>query len=119
MWRTPRSLEAAAGPEPRADATARWLTYLDGEGKKVLRLTPGDWVIGREPGSAVLLQDFAVSKRHAKLVVAVEGVRVIDLKSKCGTQVNETPVMEATVTSGDVITVGKFQLRFVEGPEPR
>ena len=41
-----------------------------------------------------------------------DGVRIQDLKSKNGTQVNGVPVVEAPLKDGDRILLGKFQLTF-------
>ena len=46
------------------------------------------------------------------IVVDDDGVRIQDLKSKNGTQVNGVPVVEAPLKDGDRILLGKFQLTF-------
>jgi adenylate cyclase len=60
----------------------------------------------------VVLKDFGISRNHAKIVVAEDGVRIVDLKSKNGTQVNGVPVVEAPLKDGDQILLGKFKLTF-------
>jgi adenylate cyclase len=45
-------------------------------------------------------------------MVDEDGVRIADLKSKNGTQVNGVPVVEAPLKDGDKILLGKFQLTF-------
>ena len=47
------------------------------------------------------------------------GVRIVDLKSKNGTQVNGVPVVEAPLKDGDRITLGRFQLTFSKALEGR
>ena len=69
-------------------------------------------MIGRSPDCQVVLKDFGISRQHAKIVVGEDGVRIIDLKSKNGTQVNGVPVVEAPLKDGDRILLGKFQLTF-------
>ena len=69
-------------------------------------------VIGRSPECQVVLKDFGISRHHARIIVDEDGVRIQDLKSKNGTQVNGVPVVEAPLKDGDRILLGKFQLTF-------
>ena len=48
-----------------------------------------------------------------------DGVRITDLKSKNGTQVNGVPVVEAPLKDGDKILLGKFQLTFTKALESK
>jgi adenylate cyclase len=88
------------------------LIYQDGEDNQTYTFTEGEVVIGRSPECQVVLKDFGISRNHAKLVVDDDGVRIVDLKSKNGTQVNGVPVVEAPLKDGDRILLGKFQLGF-------
>jgi adenylate cyclase len=88
------------------------LTYQDGDTPQTYTFTSGEVVIGRSPECQVVLKDFGISRNHAKIVVADEGVRIVDLKSKNGTQVNGVPVVEAPLKDGDRILLGKFQISF-------
>jgi hypothetical protein len=101
----------------RGLAPGRWLTYDDTEGRKVVELTPGEWVIGRAPECDIVVRDFGCSRRHAKLVVSPEGVQIVDLKSKSGLQIRMQCVTEASLTSGDEVRLGSVMLRFVESAE--
>jgi hypothetical protein len=44
-------------------------------------------------------------------------VRIVDMKSKNGTQVNGVPVVEAPLKDGDRILLGKFQITFAKALE--
>jgi adenylate cyclase len=88
------------------------LIYQDGDTPQTYTFTSGEVVIGRSPECQVVLKDFGISRNHAKIVVADEGVRIVDLKSKNGTQVNGVPVVEAPLKDGDRILLGKFQISF-------
>jgi adenylate cyclase len=88
------------------------LIYQDGDTPQTYTFTAGEVVIGRSPDCQVVLKDFGISRNHAKVVVADEGVRIVDLKSKNGTQVNGVPVVEAPLKDGDRILLGKFQISF-------
>jgi hypothetical protein len=76
-------------------------------------LGSGITTIGRGDGSAVLLSDVSVSRRHAHLVR--EGGRFVlhDQGSGNGTRVNGKPVLRHTLRHGDEIELGDVKLRFV------
>src|SRR5712692_9064966 len=94
------------------------LTYNDVDQQpKEYTFTQGEVVIGRSPECQVCLKDFGISRQHAKLVADPNGVRIVDLKSKNGTQVNGVPVVEAPLKDGDRILLGKFQLTFAKALE--
>jgi len=88
------------------------LIYQDGDTPQAHTFTTGEVVIGRSPDCQIVLKDFGISRTHAKVLVDEEGVRIVDLKSKNGTQVNGVPVVEAPLKDGDRILLGKFQLTF-------
>ena len=88
------------------------LIYQDGDTPQSFTFTTGEVVIGRSPECNVVLKDFGISRQHAKIVVDEDGCRIVDLKSKNGTQVNGVPVVEAPLKDGDRILLGKFQLTF-------
>src|SRR5438552_16199539 len=88
------------------------LIYQDGDTAKAYNFTEGAVLIGRSPECQIVLKDFGISRTHAKLVADEDGVRIQDLKSKNGTQVNGVPVVEAPLKDGDRILLGKFQLAF-------
>ena len=88
------------------------LIYQDGETPQTYTFTTGEVVIGRSPECQVILKDFGISRQHAKVFVDEDGVRIMDMKSKNGTQVNGVPVVEAPLKDGDRILLGKFQITF-------
>jgi len=72
-------------------------------------------VIGRDPDCEVILQEAAVSRRHAEIDWTYLGYVVRDLGSSNGTFVNAAEVGEAVLQEGDLIEVGLVQMRF-RGP---
>jgi adenylate cyclase len=88
------------------------LIYQDGETPQAYTFAAGEVVIGRSPDCQIVLKDFGISRTHAKVLVDEDGVRIQDLKSKNGTQVNGVPVVEAPLKDGDRILLGKFQISF-------
>src|SRR6185436_827835 len=88
------------------------LIYQDGDAPQTHNFAAGEVVIGRSPDCQVVLKDFGISRNHAKIVIDENGARIMDMKSKNGTQVNGVPVMEAPLKDGDRILLGKFQITF-------
>ncbi|MES1204951.1 MAG: sigma 54-interacting transcriptional regulator [Pseudomonadota bacterium] len=67
----------------------------------------GDVVVGRATESDIQIDSAAVSRRHARLTVRSDSVRVADLGSRNGTRVNgERLVAERTLSYGDIVTFG-------------
>ena len=81
---------------PRSARPWHWLVF---RGRRVA-LGDGGNVIGRDPGSEVCLDDPSVSRRHARLVIDIDGARLEDLGSKNGTTVRGETVREPTSLSG-------------------
>jgi DNA-binding winged helix-turn-helix (wHTH) protein len=82
-------------------------------GDRVLSLTAGDNLLGRDVEAAVCLDVAGVSRRHAR--IRIEGPRATleDLASKNGTLVNGEPVSgPRDLRDGDAIRLGSAQLLF-------
>jgi len=75
--------------------------------------------IGRNPNHHLVIDNYAVSGNHA--VIFKEGNRYIlkDTNSKNGTFLNGLTVQQALLKNGDVITVGKHTLVFLDRGRPR
>jgi adenylate cyclase len=95
------------------------LTYQDGDTPQTYTFASGEVIIGRTPECQIILRDPSISRNHAKVVADEEGVRVVDLKSKNGTQVNGVKVTEAPLNSGDRVHLGKFEITFTDALESR
>jgi hypothetical protein len=73
------------------------------------RSSSGAAMVGREQG--LCIPDPSVSREHARLTVGPAEIRLADLGSRNGTQVNgERLRAERVLLSGDVITVGDISL---------
>ena len=88
------------------------LIYQDGDAQQVYDFGGGEILIGRSPECQVVLKDFGISRIHAKIIAGDDIVRILDLKSKNGTQVNGVPVVEAALKEGDKILLGKLPMTF-------
>jgi len=82
--------------------------------------------IGREEGSDIVIDNLAVSFRHAKIEAIGDDFLLIDLKSENGTFVNGEPIRAHWLEDGDEITIGKHAISFqnprrqapIEAPAP-
>lgn len=98
-----------------SDSTAGLPQYLDirsAEGAhQRVDLHGSTMIIGRAADAQVLLESTTVSRQHAKLVRDESGRwRIQDLNSRNGTSVNGHLVKEQSLSPGDQIQIGSFQL---------
>lgn len=73
--------------------------------------------IGRGPGADIAMDaDLNVSRVHAEVYEWNGELRVRDLGSTHGTQVNAVPIQDETLQAGDRITIGSSELTLHELP---
>jgi pSer/pThr/pTyr-binding forkhead associated (FHA) protein len=70
--------------------------------------------IGRLPDNTLVIDNPAVSGRHARVYKEGNHYVLEDLKSTNGTFVNDKPIARHTLLEGDVILVGKHTLIFTQ-----
>ena len=68
--------------------------------------------IGRGEKNNIIIDNLAVSKRHAKIDSAGDEFVLTDLQSKNGSFVNEQQVSSHWLKQGDIISIGKHSLLF-------
>jgi pSer/pThr/pTyr-binding forkhead associated (FHA) protein len=81
---------------------------------RVLPLTDGWTRIGRSLSADVRLDDPTVSRRHALVYRDPESAKVLDDRSLNGVFRNGERVDLAELHDGDVLTVGRFALYFMQ-----
>lgn len=69
--------------------------------------------IGRKEDNDIRIENLAVSGHHAKLLTIFEDSFLEDLNSTNGTYVNGNPIDKHPLRNGDVITIGKHELRYL------
>lgn len=81
-------------------------------------LTAGSFVIGRDRGADLRLQDPTVSPRHVLLEVASGGhpIRLRDLGSVNGTRIDGVPTVALDLVDGNRIDLGEATLVFHRDP---
>ena len=79
----------------------------------------GELTIGREGNCDMCISDTLASRLHARVMADRVGYLVEDMKSRNGTQVNGLRITQPMrLRDGDVITIGRTNIRFSGGPAP-
>jgi len=105
--RTVHRIGYACGLEVERNTHVRhashWLVL---HGRRVF-LRDGDNIIGRDPASEVCLEMPGVSRRHARIAIDADSVRLEDLGSKNGTTIGESRIRTAVALgNGDRLGFG-------------
>ncbi|MCI0415288.1 FHA domain-containing protein [bacterium] len=90
------------------------LVFKDGEKIVSFPFQHGEVRIGRASDNDLVINDFGVSRHHAKVVVENGQSYIVDLESRNGTRVNNALVTRRPLTDGDEISLGKFTIRFTK-----
>ena len=69
--------------------------------------------IGRKDDNDIRIENLAVSGHHAKLLTIFDDSFLEDLDSTNGTYVNGQPIRKHPLKHGDVIIIGKHELRYI------
>lgn len=84
---------------------------------QVVSLDLDETRFGRSGENEVVLPDYSVSRRHARVVREGDRFWVEDLKSTNGVQLNGQGVQRAEIRSGDELKIGLFEIK-VAGTAP-
>jgi signal transduction histidine kinase len=84
------------------------------EGKQ-FDLTARVHTVGRDATSLIRLHDTEVSRRHAEFHHTPDGYRLLDVGSANGTFVNDQPVRDVVLHSGDQVRIGQSILVYSAG----
>lgn len=86
--------------------------FFNGAQQKEVLLDKEQMVIGRDPSCQIHLDNLGISRSHCQVLKKGDSFVVQDLKSSNGTFVNGQKVGEHYLNDKDVISFGKFELRF-------
>jgi DNA-binding CsgD family transcriptional regulator len=75
-------------------------------GNLPFRLERREYVVGRSRNADLLIKDFTLSRKHARLSCELESATVTDLGSLNGTYVNEQPADDTVAHLGDRLRFG-------------
>jgi len=91
----------------RSQRDRAYLIVLQGSNVgEMYRLEGGEAVLGRGTAATIRLGDDGISRRHAKIVVAGNVVKIEDLGSANGTLVNGALIQQSALKDGDKIQLG-------------
>lgn len=92
---------------------AKLILTLGGNRIREFALDREKMIIGRRSSSDIQVENLAVSGEHAKIITILNDSFLEDLKSTNGTFVNGVLIKKQSLQNGDVITVGKHKLHYV------
>jgi pSer/pThr/pTyr-binding forkhead associated (FHA) protein len=93
---------------------ARLVLSLDGQVLAEYNMMKERYTIGRLPDNDVRIDNPTVSGHHSLIINILNDSFLEDLNSTNGTYVNGKLIKKHALQHGDVITVGRHQLRFVD-----
>ena len=79
---------------------------------KLFKIGHGISTIGREQTNSVRINDYEISRRHAELHIRENECMLVDLGSSNGTLVNDEPISNRSLCTGDQIRLGQTVLEF-------
>src|SRR5688572_1145668 len=95
------------------------LVFRDGEKVTTFPFQKGEVKIGRASDNDLIINDFGVSRHHAKVVVDDGQAFIQDLQSRNGTRVNNMVITRRPLDDGDEISLGKFTIKFSKSTEEK
>ncbi|MEK7449536.1 MAG: FHA domain-containing protein [Planctomycetota bacterium] len=72
-------------------------------------------IIGRMRTNTVAIDDSMASREHTRIAKESDGYYVEDLKSRNGTLLNGQKIEKSRLAPGDLVTIGRTELKFEEG----
>ncbi len=91
------------------------LEILNGsaEGKRIFLTDDApEMILGRDPSCDFPINEYVISRQHAKIIKKWGGIALIDMESKNGCFVNNKRVVEEFLHDGDRIALGTIVLLF-------
>ena len=94
--------------------------HVPGRDPEIVRIEgDGPFPLGRGPDNKIVVNDSAVSRKHAEILAREDGYWIRDLNSKNGTKLNGNVLQELTrMSPGDRIDIGPCQIHFGREKEP-
>jgi hypothetical protein len=98
---------------------ARIIVAKDGETVGELPLRVGRLVVGRTADNDLQIDSRFVSRHHCQIVTTREGCVIEDLNSTNGIAIKAKRVRNRNLNDGDVITIGRHELLYVDERSPQ
>ena len=110
-------VEPLAGTSPEEINMAKLILKYEDRALQEFAIGAEEVQIGRLPDNTVVIDNPAVSSRHAAVMRVGESYVLKDLASTNGTFVNDERITERFLHDGDVMQVGKHSILFINQPE--
>ncbi len=104
---------AISAEDARRQGLARETIELVINGKTHPLEGGGPWTVGRSADNEIVISDPNTSRKHARLARLDSGFVVEDLGSTNGTLLDGAPIDRERIESGDELTFGQTEARFV------
>lgn len=91
----------------------KMIVSIDGVVIKEVQLTKEKTSLGRRPYNDIVIDNLAVSGEHAVVHMVATEAFLEDLNSTNGTYLNGKTVKKQLLQNGDIVEIGKYQIRFV------
>ena len=92
-------------------AGSYWLVSLSGAERRVRLPADGPLLVGRGAHNHLVLNDYRISRQHARVASEPDGFVVYDLNSSNGTWVNGVAVRRQQLNPNDRVNFGPFEFR--------
>lgn len=86
---------------------------FNGEMQKEIPLDKETITLGRKDDNDIPIDNLAVSGHHAKILTILNDSFIEDMNSTNGTYVNDTLIKKHALKHGDVIKIGKHELKYI------
>lgn len=96
---------------------AKLVLSLSGAVQGEYELDQEKLIIGRKPGNDIQIDNLAVSGKHSMVITILDDSFLEDLGSTNGTYVNSKLVKKHALKNGDVIAIGKHELKYINENE--
>ena len=101
--------------DKRMPPVVGWFVALSGDQKgEDFRIRDGQNIIGSAPDADIVLNDTAISSKHASLRYKDQKFFITDLDSTNGTFLNEAaePIAREELKDNDIVRIGDISLKF-------
>ena len=92
---------------------AKLVLSFNGETLREYELNQETMTIGRKADNDIHIDNLAVSGKHAKILTILDDSFIEDLDSTNGTFINGEQVSKHVLQNGEVIAIGKHELKYV------
>lgn len=92
---------------------AKLVLNFNGETLREYELDKEMMMIGRKTDNDIHIDNLAVSSKHAKVLTILNDSFIEDLESTNGTLINGEKIRKHALKNGEIITIGKHELTYV------